>query len=77
MPTTQYAKLDDHTLQITVQENPPVQVSTYIYDDLVNAVTALQAQKTTFNTDIDAKITAAQVLVTEADNLGIVSAQTN
>lgn len=74
MPTTQYAKLDDHTLQITVQENPPVEVSTYIYDDLVSAVTALQAQKTAFNTDIDAKIASAQALVTEADTLGIVSA---
>lgn len=77
MPEKQYTKLDNHTLQITEQVTPPVQVSTYVYDDLVSAVTTLQTQKTVFNTDIDQKIADAQALVTEADNLGIVSTQTN
>lgn len=69
-----YTKLDANTLEISTQTVPVTQTNTYTYDQLTGMVAALQAQKDAYNSNMDAQITAAQALVTEADSLGIVSA---
>lgn len=68
-----FTKLDANRLQITKEIVPETIISDYTYDDLVTTVANLQAQKDSFNTDIDQKIADAQANVDAADNLGIVA----
>lgn len=74
--TPTYTKVDANTLQVSTQTVPVTDTISYTYDQLTGMVAALQAQKDAYNSNMDAQITAAQALVTEADSLGIVSSQT-
>lgn len=67
----EYEKLDANTLKITKEVTPAIEVSTYIYNDLVSMLGTLQAEKTSYNQEVDAKIAELQSHIDAADSLGI------
>lgn len=71
----EYKKLDDNTLQIT-DTTPRVEVSTFIYNDLVATRDGLLLQKQNSIADFDRQIADAQTRIDQADQLGIVAIQT-
>ena len=70
---TTYAKIDDHTLEITdTTTTIDVVVSSYVFDDLVAMRDRQVQDKQTLSDQKDVDIAAANTLITKATDLGIV-----
>lgn len=66
----EYTKVDKNTMKV---KDTKTEEHIYPYNDLLSLRAALVEDKKTFNDKIDEKITEDDILIVEADKIGIIA----